>query len=88
LSIFTANSNITGLTTVSSNILKYDNVLKIAGEHADIEINGVSLIKTIESINEKLCIITPDLQKLEKYAALKNAYEHYKLIETLCRNGE
>jgi hypothetical protein len=73
---------------VSTSILKYDNVLKLAGEHADIEINGVSLIKTIESINEKLCIITPDLQKLEKYAALKNAYEHYKLIETLCRNGE
>ena len=38
----------------------------------------------MHSINERLLLISPDLEKLEKYAALKNAYDHYKLIEAMC----
>lgn len=50
---------------------------------------GNSLLEPISSrltaIEERLAILTPDLQKLEKYSALKQAYENYKLIETLCK---
>jgi hypothetical protein len=37
-------------------------------------------------IEERLAILTPDLVKLEKFAALKQAYDNYKLIETLCKD--
>ena len=36
-----------------------------------------------EKINERLAILVPDPAKLEKYAALKKAYEHYKTLEEL-----
>lgn len=39
----------------------------------------------LSNIEERLAIITPDLVKLEKFAALKQAYDNYKLIETLCK---
>lgn len=37
-------------------------------------------------IEERLAILTPDLVKLEKFAALKQAYDNYKLLETLCKD--
>lgn len=39
--------------------------------------------ESLDLIMERLSILTPDMAKLEKYAALKKAYEHYKLIESL-----
>ena len=49
----------------------------------DILWKGQSLGKMIESINDRLAILHPDPAKLEKYAALKKAYDHYKLMEKL-----
>jgi len=40
----------------------------------------------LTAIEERLAILTPDLQKLEKYSALKQAYDNYKLLETLCKD--
>ena len=48
----------------------------------------IPLGKTIDAILERLCIIIPALDKLEKYPALKEAYENYKLIEALIQNDE
>lgn len=39
--------------------------------------------ESLDLIMERLGILTPDMAKLEKYAALKKAYDHYKLIESL-----
>ena len=50
----------------------------------DFSIDGVSLKDSITAINERLLILVPDISKIEKYAALKAAYEHYKLLEKLC----
>lgn len=50
----------------------------------DIILNGKSLAKLLESIEDRLAIlIDPDPAKLEKYAALKKAYDNYKLLEKL-----
>ena len=50
----------------------------------DIKWKGRSLGKLLESIEDRLAILAePDPAKLEKYAALKKAYEHYKLMEKL-----
>ena len=50
----------------------------------DIRWQGRSLSKWLEKIEDRLAILSdPDPEKLEKFAALKKAYEHYKLLEKL-----
>ena len=55
---------------------------------ADIKIGEKSLVDTLTKIEDRLAILTPDLKKLEKFEALKKAYEHYKLMEKLCQEDE
>ncbi len=40
----------------------------------------------ISAIEDRLAIIRPDEVLQEKYPSLKEAYEHYKLIEKLVRD--
>jgi hypothetical protein len=35
-----------------------------------------------------MAILVPDPEKLEKFEALKRAYEHYKTMERLCQIEE
>ena len=49
----------------------------------DITIGGKSILDTLERLEERLAILQPDSAKLEKYAALREAYEHYKMLERL-----
>jgi hypothetical protein len=50
----------------------------------DIKWKGRSLGKMLEKIEDRLAIIQdPDPVKLEKFAALKKAYDNYKLLEKL-----
>ena len=51
----------------------------------DIKIDGKSLKEFMTKLEERLSILVPDPAKLEKFAALKKAYEHYKLMEKLCQ---
>jgi hypothetical protein len=50
----------------------------------DIKWQGRSLGKMMEKIESRLAILTPDSEKLEHFAALKKAYDHYKALEALC----
>jgi hypothetical protein len=58
--------------------------VEIKGEDADLVINGKSLTKFMEAMESRLAILQPNLEKLEHFAALKKAYEHYKALEALC----
>jgi hypothetical protein len=50
----------------------------------DIKINGKSLIGLLERLEDRFLILNePTPEKLEKYAALKEAYDQYKLLEKL-----
>lgn len=50
----------------------------------DIKIKGRSLEKLLTTIEDRLAILSdPDPIKLEKFAALKKAYNNYKLLEKL-----
>ncbi len=40
--------------------------------------------RKIDDINQRLAILEPNFEKHEKFAALKKAYEHYKMIEKMC----
>jgi hypothetical protein len=50
----------------------------------DIKWKGRSLGNLLQCIEDRLAILAePDPVKLEKFAALKKAYDHYKLMEKL-----
>jgi hypothetical protein len=51
---------------------------------ADIKIDGKSLKEFMTKMEQRLAILVPDPAKLEKFEALKKAYEHYKTMESLC----
>ena len=51
----------------------------------DIKIDGKSLKAFMDKMEERLAILVPNPDKLEKFEALKKAYEHYKLMEKLCQ---
>lgn len=50
----------------------------------DIKVDGKSLKAFMDKMEERLAILVPDPEKLEKFEALKKAYEHYKTMESLC----
>lgn len=52
---------------------------------ADIKIGDKSLSEFMTKMEERLAILVPDPKKLEKFEALKRAYDHYKLMEKLCQ---
>lgn len=52
---------------------------------ADIKIGDKSLSEFMTKMEERLAILVPDPSKLEKFEALKKAYDHYKLMEKLCQ---
>ena len=51
----------------------------------DITVDGKSLKTFMNKMEERLAILVPDPKKLEQFEALKKAYEHYKLMESLCQ---
>lgn len=50
----------------------------------DIIIDGKSLKEFMETVSNRLSILTPNPELLEKYDALKEAYEHFKILEKIC----
>jgi hypothetical protein len=57
-------------------------------EGADLTIAGHSLAEFMSKMEDRLAILVPDPAKLEKFEALKKAYEHYKLMEKLCQEND
>ena len=49
-----------------------------------MKIDGKSLKDFMEKVEQRLAILTPDIEKLEHFQALREAYEHYKTLEALC----
>lgn len=80
----------TAVPSYSWNTLNPTNKVQIHGggidldEDADIMIGGRSMKKILDGIEQRLGILVPDPKKLERYEALKQAYEHYKTLEALC----
>jgi hypothetical protein len=53
------------------------------GKNADVIIDGNSLKNFMETVNKRLLILEPKKELLDRYAALQEAYEHYKTLEAL-----
>lgn len=74
-------------TPMWSNITQNANV-RITGNNPTIttdknSINLDEVADLVKILKERLLVIIPDFEKHEKYAALKKAYDHYKLIEAM-----
>lgn len=76
-----AYSNWGSVTTTSNPGLQVTGDATFEG---DLKWKGRSLGDLLQSIEDRLAVLaTPDPAKLEKFAALKKAYDHYKLMEKL-----
>jgi len=81
-------SNGTGSTWASTNATTATGKLKVEGKEADIFINGQSLSDWMSAVEQRLSILRPKTELLEKYSALQEAYEHYKTLERLLYEQE
>ena len=75
--IYSGNTNYT-LTNAINNTTTYESITANY-----ITVDGQPLSDILSNINNRLNILVPDLKKLEKYAALKEAYDNYKLLEAM-----
>ena len=55
--------------------------LKLNGEDADIEINGVSLTKTLQSLQDRLNILRPNAELESRWEELRQVRERYQQLE-------
>ena len=54
----------------------------------DIMVGDKSLMATLDKIQERLAILEPNTALNAKYEALREAYNHYKVLEALLREEE
>jgi hypothetical protein len=79
-------TNTAGWTTMATapntaNIKITGNNPKLSTDKNDIDLD--ELADTMRILRDRFLILIPDFEKHEKYAALKKAYDHYKLIEAM-----
>jgi len=58
--------------------------LNLQGEEADIKINGKSLMKVIESLEQRLNILTPNKELEADWDELRELGERYRALEKQC----
>lgn len=68
--------------TGSSNLIAPNSgTIKLSGENADIDINGVSLKDTLAGIQERLALLTPNPQLEKEWEELKALGDAYRKME-------
>lgn len=53
----------------------------------DADGNEYDVIEFLKTVSERLLVLHPVFEAHEKYPALKEAYDHYKMMEALLLNG-
>jgi hypothetical protein len=79
-------NNISMSTTVLSIMAEGDGDAMIKTKKNTINLDEMA--RMMYTLKERMLILTPAFEKHEQYPALKEAYDHYKLIEALCREEE
>ena len=55
--------------------------IKLSGENADIDINGISLKETLAGIQERLALLTPNPKLEKEWEELKALGDAYRTME-------
>jgi hypothetical protein len=80
----TGTTGYTFNNTITPNTVNISNTGIEMAAGTDITVGGQSLKEFMKKMEQRLAILVPDPKKLEKFEALKKAYEHYKTMESLC----
>ena len=75
----------TGLSGPSAADLNQSGMLSLKGANADIDINGKSLMKTLEALEDRLNMLTPNPDMEEEWDQLRELGERYRELEQQCR---
>ncbi len=75
----------TGLSGTSAADLNQSGKLSLQGTNADIDINGKSLMKTLEALEDRLNMLTPNPEMEEEWDQLRELGERYRELEQQCR---
>lgn len=73
---------------VNSQVTNFRNTVEITGQGADLVIDKKSMKQWMEAVEKRLAILQPKPELLEKYEALKQAFDHYKTLENLLYGTE
>lgn len=79
------NTNYTFNSPSANPSIKCQGDIECDGE---ITVKGRNLSEVLDNIEKRLAILVPDPAKLEKFEALKKAYDNYKTLEALCQLNE
>jgi hypothetical protein len=80
---YTTTTGFNGTSGTPSTVNMTHNGIEVKNG-ADIKIGHRSLSDFMDRVESRLGILQPDPELLEKFEALKQAYEHYKTLEALC----
>ena len=75
----------TGLSGTSAADLNQSGMLSLKGANADIDINGKSLMKTLEALEDRLNMLTPNPDMEAEWDQLRELGERYRELEQQCR---
>jgi hypothetical protein len=75
----------TGLSGTSAADLNQSGKLSLQGTNADIDINGKSLMKTLEALEERLNIMVPNPELEKEWDDLKKLGNRYRKLEAKCK---
>jgi len=81
--VYTSTAERLGIPAPSMNVLNHEFSGKIAltGKDADVVINEISLIETLDSIQERLAILQPNPALEKEFAELANIRKEYVKLE-------
>jgi hypothetical protein len=68
-------------TSINPVTLDQSGSIKLVGKNADIDINGVSLTKTLAKIEERLAILKPNAALEKDWEELKELGDAYRKLE-------
>lgn len=65
--------------------LNQSGMLSLKGENADIDINGKSLMKTLEALEDRLNMLVPNPELEKEWDDLKKLGDRYRKLEKKCK---
>lgn len=78
----TGTSGFNGISAVD---LNQSGKLSLQGTNADIDINGHSLMKTLEALEDRLNMLTPNPEMEAEWDQLRELGQRYRELEQQCR---